>query len=83
VLYSAAPPAELGQLLTDFSTREGLALIAFDTAALPKETIPFVLTPSEAKGLDFHSVCVVNGGELLHRIVGGIAMNTTPKAYKL
>ncbi len=49
--------------------REGLALIAFDKTNLPKEALPFVLSPAEAKGLDFHSVCVVNGGSLLRRIV--------------
>ena len=28
-----------------------------------------MLSPAEAKGLDFHSVCVLNGGSLLGRIV--------------
>lgn len=69
VLYVALPPAELPQLMQELAQREGLALIAFDKANLPKEILPFVLSPAEAKGLDFQSVCVVNGGTLLRRIV--------------
>jgi hypothetical protein len=69
ILYAALPPAELPQLLMDLSQREGLAMIAFDKTNLPKETLPFVLSPAEAKGLDFHSVCLLNGGSLLRRIV--------------
>jgi tetratricopeptide (TPR) repeat protein len=69
VLYAALRPTELTQLLLELSRREGLALIAFDKTNLPEETLPFVLSPAEAKGLDFHSVCVVNGGSLLRRIV--------------
>ena len=69
ILYAAMPAAELPRLLLDLGRREGLALIAFDKTNLPKEALPFVLSPAEAKGLDFHSVCVVNGGSLLRRIV--------------
>ena len=69
ILYAAVPPSELPQLMRELSQREGLALIAFDKTNLPKETLPFVLSPAEAKGLDFHSVCVLNGGPLLRRIV--------------
>jgi len=69
ILFAAVPSAELPQLLVELSQREGLALIAFDKTNLPKETLPFVLSPAEAKGLDFHSVCVLNGGSLLRRIV--------------
>jgi len=69
VLYSALPKGELAPLLTELSRREGLALIAFDKSNLPHESLPFVLSPAEAKGLDFQSVCLLNGGELLRRIV--------------
>jgi hypothetical protein len=69
ILFAAVPPAELPELLVELSRREGLALIAFDKTNLPKETLPFVLSPAEAKGLDFHSVCVLNGGALLRHIV--------------
>lgn len=69
VLYASLPSYRLLPLLLDLSRREGLALIAFDKTNLPGETLPFVLSPAEAKGLDFHSVCVVNGGSLLRRIV--------------
>jgi hypothetical protein len=69
VLYSALPRGELAPLLAELSRREGLALIAFDKSKLPRESVPFVLSPAEAKGLDFQSVCLLNGGELLQRIV--------------
>ena len=69
VLYAALPPADFPILLQELAQREGLALIAFDKSSLPKETLPFVLSPAEAKGLDFHSVCVLNGGPLLRKIV--------------
>lgn len=69
ILYAAVPPAGLPELLMELSRREGLALISFDKSSLPKDVLPFVLSPAEAKGLDFHSVCVVNGGSLLGRIV--------------
>jgi hypothetical protein len=68
VLYAAVRGSDLPQLLTDFSAREGLAMIAFEKAGIPKEALPAVLSPAEAKGLDFHSVCVLNGGALLRRI---------------
>ena len=69
ILYAAVPSAELQPLLLDLGRREGLALIAFDKSNLPAGTLPLVLSPAEAKGLDFHSVCVVNGGSLLRHIV--------------
>jgi hypothetical protein len=69
ILYATLPSAGLAPLLFDLSRREGLVLIAFDKSSLPRETLPYVLSPAEAKGLDFQSVCVVNGGSLLRRIV--------------
>jgi tetratricopeptide (TPR) repeat protein len=69
VLYAAVPGREMAPLLNWLSRREGLAMIAFDKKTLPKEILPFVLSPAEAKGLDFNSVCVLNGGALLRRIV--------------
>lgn len=69
VLYSTLPASELAPLLTDMSRREGLALIAFDKSKLPPESLPFVLSPAEAKGLDFQSVCLLNGGDALWHIV--------------
>lgn len=69
ILYATLPSSGLSALLLELSRREGLVSIAFDKSNLPKETLPFVLSPAEAKGLDFHSVCVVNGGALLRRIV--------------
>ena len=69
VLYAAVQPVELPQLMQELGQREGWALIAFDKSNLPQEQLPFVLSPTEAKGLDFHSVCVLNGGVLLRRIM--------------
>jgi tetratricopeptide (TPR) repeat protein len=69
ILYATLPSSGLPELLLELSRREGMVLIAFDKTNLPKETLPFVLSPAEAKGLDFHSICVVNGGSLLRRIV--------------
>jgi tetratricopeptide (TPR) repeat protein len=69
ILYAAVSQAELPPLLSSLGAREGLALIAFDKKDLPCEILPFVLSPAEVKGLDFHSICVVNGGSLLRHIV--------------
>jgi hypothetical protein len=75
ILYATLPSSGVSPLLLELSRREGLVLIAFDQTNLPKETLPFVLSPPEAKGLDFHSVCVVNGGPLLRRIMDRRALN--------
>ena len=71
VLYAAIPPADLQPLVMELSKREGLAMIAFDKAGLPRESLPFILSPAEAKGLDFQSVCVLNGGALISRVADG------------
>jgi tetratricopeptide (TPR) repeat protein len=77
ILYATVPRAETPALLNSLSTREGLALIAFDKKNLPNEILPFVLSPAEVKGLDFHSVCVLNGGSLLQHIVNAQASRAT------
>ncbi len=77
ILYATASRAEAPALLNSLTTREGLALIAFDKKNLPNEVLPFVLSPAEAKGLDFHSVCVLNGGSLLQHIINVRASDTT------
>lgn len=73
ILYcSATAGADLNDLLVALSTREGLALIALDDtvpAYVPEAARRAVLTVSEAKGLDFHSVCVLDGGRHIERIV--------------
>lgn len=69
ILYATAPASEFLALVQELSQREGLALISFDKSALPEQTQRVVLSPAEAKGLDFHSVCVLNGGALVRRIV--------------
>jgi hypothetical protein len=77
ILYATVPRTEAAALLNSLGMREGLALIAFDKKNLPGEILPFVLSPAEAKGLDFHSVCVLNGGSLLQHIVSARTSGTT------
>ena len=68
VLYAALRNEELPEMLTEFASREGMAVIAFDLAGVPKQALGSVLTPSDAKGLDFQTVCLLNGGALLRHI---------------
>jgi hypothetical protein len=73
ILYcSASAGPELDELLAALATREGLALITLDDAPpayVPEGARADVLTVAEAKGLDFHSVCVLDGGRHVERIV--------------
>ncbi|MBV9679186.1 MAG: hypothetical protein JO185_22815 [Acidobacteriaceae bacterium] len=73
ILYcSAVPNPELSELLQALSTREGLALINLEDSIpeyVPEEARKAVLTTSEAKGLDFHSVCVLNAGRFIERVL--------------
>lgn len=73
ILYcTAAPGVELDELLVSLSTREGLALVSLDEAVpafVPEAARAAVLTVSEAKGLDFHSVCVLDAGRHIERIM--------------
>ncbi len=73
ILYcSASPGAELDQLLISLAAREGLALITLEDTVppyVPEAARAAVLTVSEAKGLDFNSVCVLDAGRNLDRIV--------------
>ncbi len=64
--------AELDELLTSLSTREGLALITLEDSVpswIPEAARSVVLTVSEAKGLDFHSVCVLDPGTHMDRVL--------------
>src|SRR5215472_15601297 len=60
MLYcTAVAGTELNELLSSLSTREGLALITLEDnvpAFVPEAVRKTVLTVSEAKGLDFHSL---------------------------
>ena len=73
ILYcTAAPGNELNELLVALSGREGLALISLEDAVpsyVPETVRSSVLTVAEAKGLDFHSVCVLDAGRHVERIV--------------
>lgn len=73
ILYcTAVPGPELNTLLNGLALREGLAMISLDEtvpAYVPEGARAAVLTVSEAKGLDFHSVCVLDAGRHIERIV--------------
>jgi hypothetical protein len=76
VFCAATPGAELDELLAALAEREGLALISLDEeppAYLPAAVRERVLSVFEAKGLDFHSVCVLDAGRHLSRAVSGRA----------
>lgn len=68
---SATAGEELDALLTDLAAREGLALITMDDSipkAIPERFHSSILSVKEAKGLDFHTVCLLDAGKLLDRI---------------
>jgi tetratricopeptide (TPR) repeat protein len=73
VLYCTTPPGdELNRCLEALSAREGLAIVSYDdtlAAKIPAPLRPSLLTPREVKGLDFHTVCLVNAGQQLEKIV--------------
>jgi hypothetical protein len=73
ILYcSATTGADLSDLLTTLATREGLALITLADKIpeyVPAAARSAVFTVAEAKGLDFHSVCVLDAGAHMQRIV--------------
>jgi len=73
ILYCTATAGpELNDLLTVLSTREGLAIITLEDAVpdyVPEAARKAVLTVSEAKGLDFHSVCVLDAGRHIERVL--------------
>ena len=67
---TAAAGEELSGLLMNLAGREGLAVISLDDElrTIPEPARAAVLTTAEAKGLDFHTVCVVDAGKRLHEI---------------
>jgi hypothetical protein len=73
VIHCAAKAGpELEELLQAFAEREGLALIAMGDEIpdyVPERLRPSVLTTFEAKGLDFQSVCILDAGRWLDRIL--------------
>ena len=72
ILYcTATAGSELDELLTSLSTREGMALITLEDtvpAYVPEAARKAVLTVAEVKGLDFHSVCVLDAGRHIERV---------------
>lgn len=73
ILYcTAAPGVELQELLGVLAGREGLAIIALGETVpdyVPTALKDAVLTAAEAKGLDFHSVCILDAGKQIDRIL--------------
>ena len=73
ILYcTAAPGPELEELLKLLAAREGVALITLGEAVpafIPESVRPAVLTVAEAKGLDFHTVCVIDPGRHIRQIL--------------
>ncbi|HWC96674.1 MAG TPA: hypothetical protein VG456_07990 [Candidatus Sulfopaludibacter sp.] len=66
---SAGP--ELDELLTTLTEREGLAVIVVGDEVpsyVPERLRDRILTTFEAKGLDFQSVCILDGGKAVDRI---------------
>lgn len=63
-------------LLAELSSREGLAIVCFGEppAGFPQALRANALTPAEVKGLDFHSVCVIDAGEQIHKIMSAREM---------
>jgi hypothetical protein len=72
ILYCTATAGpDLDELLTSLSTREGMALITLEDTVptyVPEAARQAVLTVSEVKGLDFHSVCVLDAGRHIERV---------------
>jgi hypothetical protein len=75
ILYCTANPGQdLNDLLISLAATEGLAIINLEEtlpAWVPEAARPAVLNVAEAKGLDFNSVCVLDAGRHLERIVRG------------
>ena len=73
ILYCAAAPGPaLDTLLDTLSEREGLAVISLSETLpdwIPEHLRHRILTVSEAKGLDFHSVCALDPGRHLDLIL--------------
>ena len=68
----ARPGAELEELLEVLTAREGLAVIALGDEIpgyVPPHLRDRILTTFEAKGLDFQSVCVLDAGRAIDRII--------------
>ncbi len=73
IIYcSTTSGPELDALLINLANREGLALVTLEETIpnyIPPAARSAVLTVSEAKGLDFNSVCVLDPGKSLERII--------------
>lgn len=69
---TTVPGSELTGLLETLSAREGLAIISLSETLpeyIPEPLRPRIFTVFEAKGLDFHSVCILDPGKHLDRII--------------
>lgn len=71
-LCAATNSPALRQLIDSIAHREGLAIISLTEGAppyVPDALRPHVLTVNEAKGLDFPSVCILDTGKYLEKII--------------
>jgi tetratricopeptide (TPR) repeat protein len=69
---TAMPGPELNELLETLSAREGMAVICLSEKLpdyIPANLRPRIFTVFEAKGLDFHSVCILDPGKHLNSIL--------------
>lgn len=87
----STPGSDLDTLLDSLSAREGLGVITLDDvppAYVPERLRPSIITVAEAKGLDFHSVCVLDPGKHVARIqrqrdFGRLAGDVEPLSKRL
>ncbi len=72
IIYCAATPGpELSELLQNLAGREGVAIISMQQPVpdyIPEAVRPNILSPAEAKGLDFQSVAVIGAARKLRQI---------------
>ena len=76
VFCAGRPGDELSDLLNALAVREGLAIVNLTDSTpawVPEAVRPYIVTPSDIKGLDFHSVCILNGGQFAQRITSNAA----------
>lgn len=70
VLYCTAPHNQtLDPLFSDLTAREGMAIVCFGDPpnAIPPAARSNILSPVEIKGLDFHSVCIIDAGKQVEK----------------
>lgn len=59
---------EAGALIEKLAVQDGFAVLRMDDAGIQGDLAEKTLTPAEAKGLEYQSVCLVNPGRSISRI---------------